>query len=57
LFAGWPAALRGRAAAANDSITVGLGAFDLETEQYWVLADDFIEVLATTTQPVRDWDP
>jgi hypothetical protein len=44
-------------AAANHPITVGLGAFDLETEQCWVLADDDIEVLATTTQPVRDWDP
>lgn len=45
-------------AAANHPITVGLGDFDLETtEQYWVLADDDIEVLATTTQPVRDWDP
>jgi type 1 glutamine amidotransferase len=57
LFAGWPAALRGRAAAANHSITVGLGDFDLVTEQYLVLADEDIEVLATTTQPVRDWDP
>src|SRR5699024_5981683 len=31
--------------------------FDLVTEQYWVLADDYIDVLATTTQKVREWDP
>ena len=57
MFAGWPAALRGRAAAANHSITVGLGDFDLVTEQYLVLADEDIEVLATTTQPVRRLGP
>jgi hypothetical protein len=35
----------------------GLDDFDLETEQYWVLTDDYIDVLATTTQRVRAWDP
>ena len=38
-------------------ITAGLGDFELVTEQYWVLADDYIDVLATTTQKVREWDP
>jgi type 1 glutamine amidotransferase len=44
-------------AAAEHPITTGIGDFDLVTEQYWVLADDYIEVLATTTQQVRAWDP
>jgi hypothetical protein len=38
-------------------ITTGIGDFDLETEQYWVLHDDLIDVLATTTHPVRPWHP
>jgi type 1 glutamine amidotransferase len=38
-------------------ITAGVADFDLTTEQYWVLADDYIDVLATTTQAVRAWDP
>ena len=38
-------------------VTRGIGDFDLVTEQYWVLADDYIDVLATTTQKVREWDP
>lgn len=38
-------------------ITAGVADFDLTTEQYWVLADDYIDVLATTTQAVRPWDP
>ena len=38
-------------------ITAGVEDFDLTTEQYWVLADDYIDVLATTTQAVRAWDP
>jgi uncharacterized protein len=37
-------------------ITRGLGDFDLVTEQYWVLYDQYIDVLATTTQKVRPWD-
>ena len=44
-------------AAANHPITRGLRDFDLITEQYWVLHDDYIDVLATTTQAVRPWDP
>lgn len=44
-------------AAAEHPITQGIGDFDLVTEQYWVLTDDYIDVLATTTQKVRAWDP
>ncbi|QNE14448.1 ThuA domain-containing protein [Pseudarthrobacter sp. NBSH8] len=44
-------------AAADHPITQGIGDFDLVTEQYWVLTDDYINVLATTTQKVREWDP
>jgi type 1 glutamine amidotransferase len=36
-------------------ITRGVGDFDLETEQYWVLTDDYNEVLATTTTATREW--
>jgi uncharacterized protein len=43
--------------AADHPITEGLTDFDLVTEQYWVLADSYIDVLATTTQKVREWDP
>ncbi len=38
-------------------IVAGLDDFDLVTEQYWVLADDYLDVLATTTLPARPWDP
>lgn len=38
-------------------ITAGLDDFELETEQYWVLHDDLIDVLATTTHPTRPWHP
>ncbi len=38
-------------------ITQGLEDFSLVTEQYWVLHDDYNDVLATTTQKVRPWDP
>jgi type 1 glutamine amidotransferase len=44
-------------AAAEHPITQGLHDFDLVTEQYWVLSDAYIDVLATTTQQVRKWDP
>lgn len=44
-------------AAAEHPITAGLGDFDLVTEQYWVLTDSYVEVLATTTQARREWDP
>src|SRR3712207_8042047 len=39
------------------SITAGIDDFPLATEQYWVLHDDLIDVLATTTHPVRPWHP
>jgi type 1 glutamine amidotransferase len=38
-------------------ITAGLDDFELETEQYWVLHDDLIDVLATTTHPAPPWHP
>jgi uncharacterized protein len=38
-------------------ITAGVPDFELTTEQYWVLADDYNDVLATTTQAVRPGDP
>ncbi|GAB3596339.1 ThuA domain-containing protein [Microbacterium tumbae] len=38
-------------------IMAGLGDFELETEQYWVLHDDLIDVLATTTHPVQPYHP
>lgn len=38
-------------------ITAGIEDFDLVTEQYWVLSDEYNDVLATTTQEVRPWDP
>jgi type 1 glutamine amidotransferase len=43
--------------AADHPITEGIADFGLVTEQYWVLTDDYIDVLATTTQQVRPWDP
>ena len=45
------------AAAESHPITQGIGSFDLVTEHYWVLTDSLIDVLATTTQGVREWDP
>ena len=44
-------------AAAEHPITAGLTDFNLRTEQYWVLTDDYNDVLATTTLPAREWDP
>jgi type 1 glutamine amidotransferase len=38
-------------------ITAGLEDFSLTTEQYWVLHDDLIDVLATTTHPAPSWHP
>ena len=35
----------------------GLEDFELDTEQYWVLADDYNDVLATTTLAARPEDP
>lgn len=43
--------------ASEHPIVAGLSDFDLVSEQYWVLTDDYIDVLATTTQAVRPWDP
>lgn len=37
-------------------ITEGIEDFELTTEQYWVLSDEYNQVLATTTQAKRDWD-
>jgi uncharacterized protein len=37
-------------------ITKGIGDFELLTEQYWVLSDEYNDVLATTTQEARPWD-
>jgi type 1 glutamine amidotransferase len=45
------------AAAATHPITAGIGDFTLDTEQYWVLHDDYNDVLATTTQEARPGDP
>ncbi|GGM17473.1 MULTISPECIES: ThuA domain-containing protein [Micromonospora] len=38
-------------------ITAGIGDLDLVTEQYWVLHDDLIDVLATTSHPTASWQP
>ena len=43
--------------AASHVITEGICDFEITTEQYWVLSDPYIDVLATTTQKVRSWDP
>jgi type 1 glutamine amidotransferase len=37
-------------------VTQGIEDFDLVTEQYWVLSDEYNDVLATTTQEARDFD-
>ncbi|GAA2719107.1 ThuA domain-containing protein [Cellulomonas aerilata] len=44
-------------AGAEHPITAGVGDFELTTEQYWVLTDDYNDVLATTTTAVRPWGP
>jgi type 1 glutamine amidotransferase len=44
-------------AAFGHPITEGIDDFELVTEQYWVLHDDYNDVLATTTQAVREGDP
>lgn len=43
-------------AAKNHPITAGIEDFELVTEQYWVLTDDYLDVLATTTLASRDFD-
>jgi type 1 glutamine amidotransferase len=42
---------------AGHPILAGLEDFELYTEQYWVLSDDYVDVLATTTQAARPGDP
>ena len=45
-------------AAADHPIIRGLSDFELDTEQYWVLHDDYLDVLATTTHrvlPGEEW--
>lgn len=42
---------------ADHPIVTGISDFELTTEQYWVLSDDYNDVLATTTLPARDFDP
>ena len=44
-------------AAKAHPIVAGIDDFDLVTEQYWVLFDEYIDVLATTTQKARPGDP
>ncbi len=41
----------------SHEIMAGLEDFTLKTEQYWVLHDDLIDVLATTTHPVQPYHP
>lgn len=41
----------------SHEIMAGLEDFTLRTEQYWVLHDDLIDVLATTTHPVQPYHP
>ncbi|RZS87583.1 hypothetical protein EV189_3015 [Motilibacter rhizosphaerae] len=43
--------------AQDHPVTKGLADFELTTEQYWVLADSYCDVLATTTLAARPWDP
>lgn len=38
-------------------IVAGMSSFELVTEQYWVLSDEYCDVLATTTHPVQPWHP
>jgi uncharacterized protein len=42
---------------ADHPIVAGIPTFSLKTEQYWMLTDNAIDVLATTTVIVRDFDP
>jgi type 1 glutamine amidotransferase len=52
-----PHTIRMTEAATEHPITQGISDFELVTEQYWVLHDDYNDVLATTTQEARPWDP
>ena len=40
-----------------DEITKGFQNFELTTEQYWLLTDSYMKVLATTTQSSTSGDP
>ncbi|GLY17439.1 hypothetical protein Kisp01_44530 [Kineosporia sp. NBRC 101677] len=42
--------------AGDHPITAGINSFDLLTEQYWVLSDEYNEVLATTTVAAQPWN-
>ena len=44
-------------AQAEHPIVTGISDFDLTTEQYWVLCDNYNNVLATTTVEARPFDP
>ena len=44
-------------ARAEHPIVAGISDFVLTTEQYWVLSDDYNDVLATTTVAARPFDP
>lgn len=52
-----PYAVQMLPAAAQHPITAGIADFDLVTEQYWVLTDDYLDVLATTTVRTQPWEP
>src|SRR5690606_37852027 len=41
----------------DHEIMRGIEDFELTTEQYWVLHDDLIDVLATTTHPTQPYHP
>ena len=41
---------------ATHPIMAGISSFELTTEQYWVLSDDYNDVLATTTLAAREFD-
>ena len=43
--------------APDHPVTHGIGDFDLVTEQYWVLSDEYNTVLATTTLAKNEWEP
>ncbi|PUB24854.1 hypothetical protein C8K30_108111 [Promicromonospora sp. AC04] len=42
---------------ADHPIVAGITDFELTTEQYWVLSDDYNDVLATTTLAAPDFQP
>jgi type 1 glutamine amidotransferase len=43
--------------APDHPIMEGIADFDLVTEQYWVLSDEYNTVLATTTVGKHEWEP